>query len=179
MAKRAFSILILVVFLFNLGGYYFFFWALRLHANQEVSALLDDGQYDESETFEIKIPLTIPYPLQANGFERISGQFEYRGEHYQIVKQKFENDVLTIVLLKDTKANQLTKASEAFSETSGSQPVKDGSLNVSIKVLQEFVSTLTAALVGQSGWSQTLEHTPYLNSHCLFILAKHSPPPKA
>ena len=177
--KKAFAILLLAIFLFNLGGYYVLFWALETQANRELSALLDQGQYRESETFEIKIPLTLPYPLQSSGFERQNGQFEYQGEHYQVVKQKYENDLLTIVCLKDTKANHLAKVSDAFSETSGDRPIKDGSLNIPVKVLQEFVGGQAAQLSGTSGWSKVIEHTPYFYNLALLILAKHSPPPRA
>jgi cbb3-type cytochrome oxidase subunit 3 len=177
--KKVFSILLLAIFLFNLGGYYILFWALKAQANREFSALLNEGHYDESKTFEVKIPLSLPYPLQSNGFERQSGQFEYRGEHYQVVKQKYENDILTIVCLKDTKANRLAKVKDAFSETSSTQPVKDGALNIPIKVLQEFVTSFSEQLSGIAGWSQSIEHTPYFDNHNGFFLTKHSPPPRA
>jgi hypothetical protein len=177
--KKAFAILLLATFLFNLGGYYVFFWVLKVQSDRELSTLLDTGRYEESETFEVKIPLTLPYPLQSTGFERQSGQFEYQGEYYQIVKQKYEDDMLTIVCLKNAKANRLAKVSDAFSETSGANPLKEGSLNIPIKVLQEFVSGFSAQLSITSGWSQTIEHTPYSDNLDLVVLSKHSPPPKA
>lgn len=169
----------LAIFTFNLGGYYVFFWALKAKANQELSAKLDEGHYDESQTFEIQIPLTLPYPLQSNGFERQYGQFTYQGEQYQVVKQKYENDVLTIVCLKDAKANHLEKVSDAFAETSGAQPVQEGSLNLPLKVFQDYISDITIFSSTTVGWSQSLQQTLYFNSAYQVNLLVHVPPPWA
>ena len=169
----------LVIFTFNLGGYYVFFWALKVQANQELSAKLDEGHYDESQTFEIQIPLTLPYPLQSNGYERQYGQFTYQGEQYQVVKQKHENDVLTILCLKNTKVNHLEKVSNAFSETSGAQPVQEGSLNLPLKVFQDYISDITAFSNTITGWSQAIQHTLYFSSTYQVNLSAFVPPPWA
>jgi hypothetical protein len=177
--KKALSILMLAIFTFNLGGYYVFFWALKAQANQELSAKLDEGHYDESQTFEIQIPLTLPYPLQSTGFERQYGQFTYQGEQYQVVKQKYENDVLTIVCLKDAKVNHLEKVSAAFAETSGAQPVQEGSLNLPLKVCQDYISSITTFANSITGWSQSIQHTLYFSSTYQVNLLAFVPPPWA
>ena len=177
--KKAFSILLLINFLFNLGGYYFFFWAMKVQATHELSIKIDEGDYSDNETFEIKIPITLPYPLQTNEFERQTGQFVYKQEYYQLVKQKYENDTLTIVCLKDAESKQLTKAMDSFSEASGHQPLQDGSLNIPAKIFQEYVSSLSASITGREGWSQKIGYTPYFNNVSRATLATFSPPPWA
>lgn len=177
--KKVLSIGLLAIFTFNLGGYYLLFWALKVQANQELSARLDAGHYDESQTFEIQIPLTLPYPLQSNGFERQQGEFSYQGEHYQVVKQKYENDVLTIVCLKDAQVNHLEKVSEAFSESSGAQPVQEGSLNLPLKVFQDYISNVTTFANTIKGWSQSIQHTLYFSSSYQVNLSAFVPPPWA
>jgi hypothetical protein len=177
--KRTLSILLLSIFVFNLGGHYLFFWALKVQATQEFSARLDVDNYDESQTFEIKIPFALPYPIQSSGYERQYGQFNYQGEQYQVVKQKYENDVLTIVCLKDAKANHLEKVSEAFSETSGAQPVKEGSLNLPLKVFQDYISFASAIANTIQGWSQPIQHTLYFSSNYQVSRLAFVPPPWA
>jgi hypothetical protein len=177
--KKAFSILLLATFLFNLGGYYFFFWAMKAQASKELSTQIENEDYDESETFEIKIPIALPYPVQSSEFEKQSGDFVYQGKHYQLVKQKYENDVLTVVCLKDKKINRLAKAMDSFSEASGDQPAKNSPTSVSVKVLQDYISTFATALGTVGGWSQSILHTPYFNNFIQVSLFSLSPPPWA
>lgn len=168
-----------MVFLFNLGGYYLLFWALKAEANQELSIKLDEGDYSENETFEIKIPISLPYPLQTRDYERQSGQFTYKGEHYQLVKQKYENDTLTVVCVKDVQEKRLAQVMDSFSETSGSQPVKDGSLNLPLKIAQEFVTINSTSITGTAGWTQSIQESIYFIGDSLVVLTKPSPPPWA
>ncbi len=171
--------MLLLIFLFNLGGYYLFFWGLKVQANQELSVKLDLGDYNENETFEIKIPITLPYPLQTSDYERQSGQFVYKQEHYQLVKQKYENDTLTIVCVKDFQNKHLANVMDSFSEASGNQPIKDGSLNIPVKIFQEYVTSRSSAFNETQGWSQEIKHTPYLNTYTRVTLVTISPPPWA
>lgn len=176
--KKLFAIGLLGIFLFNMGGYYVFFWALKTQANKELSAKLDQGAYNENETFEIKIPLSLPYPLQTNDFQRQSGHFVYNQEHYQLVKQKYANDTLTIVAIKDHQSNQLTAAMDSFSEASGSQQEGDGSLNIPAKVLSEYLTAFTIEISNSIGWSRNVECTPYSAILNHIDILKDSPPPK-
>jgi hypothetical protein len=171
--------LLLAIFTFNMGGYYLFFWVLKQQANQELSIKLDAGHYDESETFEVNIPLSLPYPLQSNGYERQSGQFAYHGEHYQIVKQKYENDVLTVVCLKNAKASHLEKVSESFTETSSAPADQEGSLNLPLKVFQDYISIGTIIPNTISGWWQAFDYTPYFTSNYQVNLSTLALPPWA
>lgn len=177
--KKAFSILLLMIFLFNLGGYYLLFWVLKEQANQELSVKLDEGEYNENETFEIKIPITLPYPLQNNDFERHSGQFVYKNDHYQLVKQKYENDTLTIVCVKDDETKHLSRVMDSFSEASGSNPSDDGALNIPMKVFQEYMSGLSISIERTRGWVQVIQASFYADGFSLLVLSKPYPPPRA
>ena len=177
--KKAFSILLLMIFLFNLGGYYLLFWILKEQANQELSVKLDEGEYNENETFEIKIPITLPYPLQNNDYERHSGQFVYKNDHYQLVKQKYENDTLTIVCVKDAQSKHLSRVMDSFSETSNNDPSDEGALNIPMKIFQEYMSGLSTSIDGTSGWVQAIVDSIYSDGFSLVILSKPSPPPWA
>ena len=176
--KKVFAIGLLSAFLFNLGGYYVFFWVLKVQANKELSIKLDEGQYSEHETFEIKIPLSLPYPLQTSDYQRKSGHFVYKQEHYQLVKQKYHNDTLTIVAIKDVQSNQLTDVMDSFSETSGSQPLKDGSLNIPAKILSEYISSISISISCSDGWSRDITQSLYYEFIFNIDLSRKSPPPK-
>ena len=99
--KKVVSILLLVVFLFNVGGYYLAYWALQYRTNEKLSVLIDHNHYGDAETVTIKIPLNLPYPIQEQEYERVDGNFEYNGEYYKLVKQRLKGDALYVVCLKN------------------------------------------------------------------------------
>lgn len=101
MVRRLLSIFFLLLFLFNVGGYYFVFVGLQYQASLEVSERLDNNEYDADETFLFKIPLTLPYQITDNGYERVSGLIEHRGTFYRLVKQRYTTDTLHIVCIRD------------------------------------------------------------------------------
>ena len=136
--RRLLSAVLLMVFLFNLGGYYAFFSVLRIKASRELSAQLDQGEYDEQQTIEVNLPLTLPYPIQGAGFERSKQFFTIGEEHYQVVKHKYENDVLTIVCVKDERSKDFTDLIQSMDEQ---QSGEDGKASLLSKVIQEFVSS--------------------------------------
>jgi hypothetical protein len=105
--KKALSILLLSVFLFNVGGYYIVFWAMLYQSDQQLTTILDAGLYEEDETVELKIPLSLPYAMMSRGFQRVDGKFEYKGEYYRLVKQKVHNDTVFVVCIKNHEEKQL------------------------------------------------------------------------
>ena len=120
--KKAFSILLLVIFLFNVGGYYIVLWGLRHQVNDNLSDRLDQGLYSREETVELKIPVSLPYPLQARGFERIDGKFEYKGEYFKLVKHKLEHDTLYIVCIKNIEEKRLVDTMTEYANLANDLP---------------------------------------------------------
>lgn len=151
MIRRLLSAVLLMVFLFNLGGYYLLFSALQIKASRELSAQLDEGQYSEEETFEVNLPLSLPYPIQGAGFERSKQFFTIGGEHYQVVKHKFENDVLTIVCVKDQRSKDLAGLIRSMDEQQSGD--EDQALS---KLLQDFLATDVRILSSDPGWSRVI-----------------------
>jgi hypothetical protein len=74
-------------------------------ADVKADQAIDDNTYDHAQTVTIKVPLSLPYPIQ-NAFERIKGDFEYQGEFYKLVEQKYENDTVFVVCLKNSEKKQ-------------------------------------------------------------------------
>lgn len=111
--KRLASIVFLFLFLFNVGGYYFVFVGLQYRASVKFSEMLDNDELDPEDTYLFKVPLTLPYQITDNGFERVTGLIEHRGTFYRLIKQKYSNDTLHIVCVRDQAqqhiANQLTR----------------------------------------------------------------------
>jgi len=170
------SIGLLVLFSFNLGGYYLLFWVLKDQAGKQLSSRLDAARPLDG-TVEIKIPVMLPYPLQETDFHRIDGEFVYQNEHYSLFEQKHENDTLVIVCVKDKKVNQLSQVMDEFSSKS-SEDHSNGAQFAS-KVLNEYVSSHLLVMIGVNGWHQKLKALFIADGVHPVCLASPSPPPKS
>jgi len=177
--KKLVSILLLSVFLFNLGGYYAMFWGLRYQANKELQQRLDEFDYTESQAVTIKIPLTLPYQLNREGFERLAGEFEYHGEFYKLVKQKLDNDTLSIVCIKDHKEKQLVSTMIDFAKLSNDLPATSTMLKLFGNFLKEYNSVYRSEISCTDGWKADLlfsDPSFTISSATIPVL---SPPPKS
>jgi hypothetical protein len=178
--KKAVSILLLLVFLFNVGGYYIVFWALRHQANVKLTARLDADLYSEDETIEIKIPMSLPYPLQEGEFKRTNGMFEHHGEIYKLVKHKLQNDTLIVVCIKDRAQKQLNRTMTDYVSLSNDLPgTAKKALNVLGKILKDYNTHHDPALIEFAPWSQDLGFNEMSVSLVTTIISVQSPPPKA
>jgi hypothetical protein len=120
--KKLASIFFLLVFLFNVGGYYIVFWGMQNQAKHNLLQRLDANNYSSNEVVVLTIPLTLPYPVNQNGYERVDGDFEYKGEYFKLVKQKLENDTLFIVCIRDVAAKKIEVAMSDFTKLSNNVP---------------------------------------------------------
>jgi hypothetical protein len=111
--KRVLSIVLIALFLFNVIGYYGIYVAMLKQAQVALNKKIDNDQYKEDQTITIKIPLTLPYPVQQDEFQRVQGDFEHQGEFYKLVKQKYSNDTLYVVCIKNAEEK---KAFTVFSD---------------------------------------------------------------
>ena len=111
--KKGLSIVLIVIFLFNVIGYYGIYVAMLSQARIALNEKIDNNQYKDDQTVTIKIPLTLPYPMQQNEYQRVEGDFEHQGEFYKLVKQKYSNDTLYVVCIKNVEEK---KAFNVFSD---------------------------------------------------------------
>lgn len=99
--KKTLSVSLLLIFSFNIGGYYIFFNILKQSAHIKLINELDNNQISPDQLIELKIPISLPYPINSEDYKRVNGRFEYKGKIYKLVKQKLANDTLHIFCLVD------------------------------------------------------------------------------
>jgi hypothetical protein len=178
--KRAFSIGLLFIFCFNVGGYYVALWALRLQAGKALISRLDAGHYTSSETVELKFPLGLPYPLQQHDFERIDGKFEHGGEYYRLVKHKLVHDTLYVLCVKDQHEKQLVKTVTDYVKMVNALPASaKKALHFFGKSLHDFKVSEGITLVTQAGRSII---SPQAATHLALLTTSSRipvPPPEA
>lgn len=130
------------VFLFQVGGYYLVFWAMEHRHNTELLQRLDADDYSSNEAIVISVPLHLPYPVSSDGFQRVNGDLEKNGQSYKLVKQKWQNDTLFIVLIKDKVNTRLSAIFDDITKFSHNLPVSNKkALNFLTKLYKDFKST--------------------------------------
>ena len=133
------------------------FWGLQYQANRTLQAKLDTETYANGDEVTITIPMTLPYPIHQEGFERADGEFEYQGEYYSLVKQKLENDVLVLVCIKDHQQKKLASAMTEFSKVIHNLPVSSKeAFNVVAKLFKDYQSSHSPLLTIGNGWCREI-----------------------
>lgn len=113
--KRAASILLLIVLLFNFIGYRLVSFYLENKANQQLEAKLDKNDYDDAQLISLKIPVThLSYYNNSIQFERVDGQIEVNGVQYKYVKRRIYNDSVELLCIPNQTAMSLRSAKDEF-----------------------------------------------------------------
>lgn len=169
----------LLVFLFNVGGYYFMFYGLTYHAKKKLVQRFDKEDYLEEETVTLTVPITMPYPIFTDDFQRVNGEFEYNGQHLKLIKQKLEGDVLYIVCYQDRDAKRIIDAFSDFAKFSNDLPLSSkNSMTFMGKMIKDYEPVQKAEQVNSIGCNLSLEFSQKMfrlldREHSVFV-----PPPE-
>lgn len=180
--KRALSIIFLIAFLFNVGGYYLVLVGLHLQRDRQLTKRLNADLYEAAETVELKIPMVLPYPIYSGEFERVDGRFEYNGEHYRLIKQKLQNDTLHVICLRDHGTRELiTMMMRYVQDTIGSDdPNTDQrTLNCISKLIKDFFLQKDMQVVQPSGHLHQLSFPERKQTFIDPVIPVHAPPPRS
>ncbi|MFM7327643.1 MAG: hypothetical protein ACKO3B_02805 [Bacteroidota bacterium] len=176
--KKTIAFFMLVLFLFNMGGYYMVFSVLQSEAGRQLNERLDSASATSDETIEVKVPLNLPYPINSNGFERVKGTVKSGDRYFQLLKQKIENDTLTLVLVKDAVSDHIEKVIYTLDELQTPGEDAKGTLSFSFKLLQEFIANDELLSCGNTPWSRILLNCHAIPGLIASDLSSNSPPPK-
>ncbi len=177
--KKIVSTFLLLVFLFNAIGYYFLYLGLLYQSHIELTNKLDAEEYSGSETLIIKMPYTLPYQINFDGYERADGAFESEGEFYKIVKHKLVNDTLFVVLIKDKQEANLHKSLVNFVRDSSDVPLSKSIMKLIEHFSKDFISKLNYLQCDSIGWCSLSTFGLLKQEVILLNLPLFSPPPDA
>ena len=138
-------------------GFYGLLQGLRYKTTQEFVLRLDNHQYSEDETFLVKVPIAVPYALNESDYERVDGEFEYEGEFYRLVKQKYESDTLFMVCIKDHTTKRIEQALTDYVKTFTDNPI-DSKHNgkTTVDFVKDFLPSRISMNAISTGWNYDL-----------------------
>jgi hypothetical protein len=108
--KKAGSILLLIIFLFNTIGYKAAFYYLEEEADARIEAKIKTIDENDSQLITVKIPINLPYQTDWREFESIDGEMTFKGKTYRYVKRKVLRDTLILLCIKHEEKSQLQQA---------------------------------------------------------------------
>lgn len=114
MMKKLAAISLLLIFLFNLGGYRLWYYLEAQSCDERIVAILENEEYDKAELVVIKIPLSLPYQTNWKEFETTDGEIEFEGTIYKYVKRKVQNGELVLLCIPHHDKMQVNTARDDF-----------------------------------------------------------------
>jgi hypothetical protein len=112
--KKLAAILLILTFLFNLGGYRLWFYYQQQQSDEKLEAVLDNEEYNEEDIITLKVPISLPYQTNWKEFERAEGEINYNGKIYKYVKRKIYNGELILLCIPDHNRMRLETAKGDF-----------------------------------------------------------------
>lgn len=175
--KKITAYLLVLLLLLNVMGYYGIFIGLKYKHNTNINERLDGYEAHQFESVTLKVPLTIPYYGDTQ-YERVSGEVEYEGEFYRLVKQKFEKDTLYIVCIKDAESKRIKQALadyvKNFSEHTSDSPSKTVP-----SFIKEYINSALSYSTASNGWNRKIQFGLTQQEVKTIPLTFISPPPEA
>ena len=177
--KKVASFALIAVLLMNTMGYYAIFLGLQYKNSVAITERLDADQYDEAQAITIEIPITVPYMTDDADFKRVDGIFEYKGEFYRLVKQKYAKETLTVICIKDVENKRINEAMSdyvmSFTDTGDDQGT-----SLTITFIKDYIPQTFSILTTSFGWqSDVINDISTANLTPTFTASVIHPPERA
>lgn len=114
MFRSGAAIFLLVIQLFNMGGYRLFFNRLEQQTDIRLVERLDKAEYRDEDLVELKVPFPMPYQTNWPDFERYDGEITIDGLEYRYVKRKVWNDTLILLCIPHQGKIALNQAKNTY-----------------------------------------------------------------
>lgn len=138
-------------------GYYAVFLGVQYHNDLTMGNVLNADQYDPAEAITIKIPVAIPYMVTNTDFERVDGKFNYQGGSYRLVKQKYVNDTLTVVCVRDFENEKIELALANYVKTFSENPGgHQENKKITFSFIKDYLPQSFCMYTSTSGWTTDL-----------------------
>lgn len=178
--KRITTIILLLLFLLNVLGYYGVFVGIQHSFEKKLHSQFDQDDYSNEDEVLIKVPLTLPYATDAPEYSRVDGQFEHQGEVYRLVKQRYASDTLFIVCVKDNATKEINQALVDYVKSYSDNPASEKGTTKTVQSFsKDFISSVTSLQSFQNGWANVLRFETLSFTYESLTIRLISPPPQA
>lgn len=144
----------IAILLLNAMGYYGIFMGMQYRNERMMNSSLDADAYDQANAITLKIPVTIPYIPDQTDFSRATGKFEHEGQLYRIVKQRYSQDTVTIICVKDIEHEKINTLLTAYVKTFTDNATDDPShIKILISLITYYLSEPFFIRSMTNGWS--------------------------
>ncbi len=159
-------------------GYYGIFLGMQYQNDVAMVRSLDSNRYDEAQAITIKIPMAVPYMNDNADFERVDGMFEYNGEFYRLVKQKYAKDTLTVICLRDPENKKIHQALSDYLKSFTDKPSdQQPNTKLTLTFIKDYIPQTFAIKTISQGWqSKVINSTASANLIPSFMTSVIHPP---
>ena len=119
--RRFAAILLILILLFNIGGYRFLITSLQIKADNRLESVIDNQEYNDADLIEIRVALQMPYQDRYTDFERHYGEINIDGKAFTYVKRKIAGDVLILKCIANSSKQQLNNTSDELTKANSGQ----------------------------------------------------------
>ena len=153
---------------------------MRYKSTLDLVTRLDNHRYSEDETILLKIPVAVPYQIDSEGYERVDGEFEHQGEFYRLVKQKYQNDTLFMVCIRDQASKRIEQAVADYVKTFTDKPVDSQHTGKNFtSLIKDFLPTSIKISTASKGWNYSVNSTSVEHYFYDRSLGVFTPPPQS
>ncbi|MGZ3751992.1 MAG: hypothetical protein ACXVB0_04580 [Mucilaginibacter sp.] len=113
--KKIIAIALLVLLLFNTGGYMLLFQYVIYQSDHSISQRINNNHYKSTELIEVKIPVHLN--IQDWGeYEPISGQVQLKDNCYNYAELKMTRDTLYLMCIPNHEKTRLVNANIIYAK---------------------------------------------------------------
>ena len=176
--RKLLSIAFVLLMLMTSMGFYGIFLGLKLRNDAANDIQFDRDDLREFETVTFKIPISLPYSTDDAGFERIDGKYEYNGEFFRLVKQRYANDTITIVCVKDQHEKVIENAMKTYVKTFASQHTENQGAKLQISLIKDYLPQSFSLMSGAGGWVVKFQFCSLPDNESAAHLSRVTQPPE-
>lgn len=151
--KRSVSLALVILVFLNTMGYYLVFLGIEYRNDIRMLRLLDTSDYNPSVPITVKIPIAVPYLSDETEFTRVDGKYEHRGEYYRMVKQRYAQDTLYIICIKDNENKRIRGAMSDYVRTFAHNPIDpQSSAKLILSFNKDYIQPHIELKTSTAGW---------------------------
>lgn len=130
--KKFFAIAMLVLLLFNLGGYTLLFQYFIYRSDASIIENINQNHYHSKDLVEVKIPVHLVID-DWKDFALLSGTIHLKDNSYNYAELKMTKDTMYLLCIPNTAKSRLIKANNIYAKQVSDIPLNKESHTTAIK----------------------------------------------